>query len=95
MRYANYYQSCIGKKSGKIDPIEARGNEWVPPKKGYTGEISEPAFKTLVSSMTPGRIIVKKKIVEGWFMAVNLFVVRLDERKVARKNGKGQDILHS
>jgi len=78
MKYANYYRSCVGKKSGKIDAIEACGNDWVPPKRGYTSKISEPAFKTLVSSMTPGRIIVKEKIVEGWFMAVNLFVVRLD-----------------
>ena len=78
MRYANYRQPLVWDKSGHIDLIPSRATEWVPPKKGYTGEISEPAFKTLVSHMTPGRIIIKDKIVEGWFMAVNLFVVRLD-----------------
>ena len=77
VKFANYYQSCIGKKSGKIDPIEARGNVWRPSKARFTGEMSTSAFKRYVSKMTPGRIIVGNKIVEGWFMAVNLFVTRV------------------
>ena len=79
MRYANYYQKQTCDGSGKIDPIASRGNDWVPPRRGYTSRISEPAFKKIVERLTPGRIIVKNRIVEGWFIAVNLFMVRINE----------------
>lgn len=75
MKFINYYQSPVG-RSGKLDVIESRGNDWVPPTSDLSGEMSEEEFKLYVKNLTPGRIIVGKKIIKGWFMAVNLFVAR-------------------